>query len=925
MAAKKRMHFRGGLGFPLPIAGGTLRFDPARLPDHYANNERGRGGWYPLGANQTWHNGIHLHAAGGGGTVHAVADGTIVAARLTEDWDEKLHPFGSNCFVLLRHELSLIDDPAQRRSWDTDTWSSVRDVTFYSLYMHLDPRIDKLDEVPWLASYRPFLRDGLRYEGQVWRVKKPARAPIPLHAEPKPVDGEIERRPAVTGSTRAGALVELLGDPVEAQLGAEHHVYRHVKVIEPGKARAQWADGWIRVDGDRIEQTDAERIIRDLQNGGVVHVGCTVEAGECVGHAGPIAAEGTGDAESGRGVHAEIFSAENLVTSPAANGWTVCEDTSADDVICEDRALLGQIQAADPDFFTRLKALWDRIFGQTLSVARREYESRLSAEDKAKLRRIITRNTSFWAIDWKAMAKRSENEGWCASFALPDDVLDAATRYSWWRELPGGAKGMLPKSSLLFHYHPLELLRYLSERVPRAPVFFLERKEGGKPVRYVVSKPDHLDPAVQDTVSVYEPRFPDEQPVEPDEWILEKRKNYPFAAGDRQVPKKGGGTEPGWAGLGYTGKPDLYTGLVGRADANPALASAVADCASAMLPDGDAAAKGALVRDLRNVWAAIWHSEGGLDAFNSYDNGHLSVGALQQIAGPVSAGGSFKTQGELGAAMHAVKTSGPEGARLFERYFGRYGLDTGSKNTPAGTAAATRTLAFDVAPPSPGGPAEVTTLADLARARWFVWSWCVVRALRDPLFIRLFYAYGFTRVRIIRALKETLGGEPVTLGKLLETQLAQALMLDWHINSPTNAIKGWTKGLNLAAKIDWAEFGAEQEYERIDAIVKGRRAPGAMTDGPRRSAYIVLCARGLAYPGKGQPFQRATWDAWASTHDAFLKKIGYPGGAAQLLWEANHEAKQPFPTPAPALANDDLKQWTAVLKHTYDFLEHARS
>lgn len=695
-----------------------------------------------------------------------------------------------------------------------------------------------------------------------------------------------------------------------------------MKVIDAAKQRDAWKDGWIRRDGERIEQTDAQRIIRDLQNGGVVHVGCTVSAGDCIGHAGPFAAEGAaGDPEGGRGVHLEIFSAENLVANAAASGWTVCEDTSPDDVICEDRTLLGQLEKADPSLFAKLKAIWSRVFGDTVAVARRQYEEHLTAEDKAKLRRIITRNTTFWAIDWKAMAGRSENRAWRASYALPDAVLDAATRYSWWRELPPKAKSALPDKSLLFHYHPLEFLRYLHDRVPRAPVFFLERSEGGKTVRYVVSKVEHLDPNIPDKVSVYEPSFPDEHPPQPDTWILEKRKNYAFAAGDRQVPVGGGETKPGWAGLGYGGDPDLflYRALIAKPHAG--LANAVADCASAT---------GISRRDLTNVWAAIWHSEGGLNAFNSYDNGHLSVGALQQIAGPVYGSGAFEAQGELGAAMHAVKTAGADGARLYERYFGRYGFDVGPTHTDTVGYAANRTLALDTAPPSPGGPVEVKTKADLAKARWFIWSWCVVRALRDPEFIRIFYGYGFKRLKIVRDLKHP--DQPaVTLAARFRTQLSQAHMLDWHINSPAAAVGGWkTIVKSLPPALDWSSFDAEREYAIVKKIVSARRPyldnegklRRSMTDGPRRGAFIVLCARGLSYAGKGQPYAEATWDAWSTTHDGFLKKIGYPGGAKQLLWEANHDDAQLWPSPAPTFTTEQMKSWIRVLDCTYDFLEH---
>jgi hypothetical protein len=941
MAEKRKMFFRGGLGFPIVLGSGGIRFDPARLPEYYANNERGPGGWYPLGAIQTWHNGIHLHASGAKRTVHAIADGTVVAARLTEDWDEKTHPFGSNCFVLLKHQLSLIDDPNQRRSWDTDTWSSVRDVTFYSLYMHLEPKIEKLDEVPWLKSYKAFLRNGLKYQGEVWRVKKRDGTAVKLYAEPKPVDGQIKRPPATTDTTPVGSLIELLGDPVEAQLGAQHHVYQHVKVIDPEAGRDGWKDGWIRIEGGRIEQTDAQRIIRDLQNGAVAYVGCTVHAGDCIGHAGPLAAEGAaGDPDAGRGVHVELFSADNLVTNATANGWTVCKDTSADDVICEDRALLGQIEAVDPSFAANLKSIWNRIFGKTISVARREYEEHLSAEDKAKLRRIITQNTSFWAIDWKKMAKRKDNSEWCESYGLKekgkdkykDDVLDAATRYSWWLELPPKAKEQLPGKTLLFHYHPLEFLNYLQVRVPRPPVFFLPRKEGGKQVEYVVSKVDHLEPSILDTVWVYEPHFPDEQPARPDEWILEKRKYYPFAVGDRQVPS-GTGTVAGWVGLGFDGTPLLYDGLI--ANPHEGLLKGVTECAQTTGISAD---------DLKKTWAAIWHSEGGLNAFNSYDNGHLSVGALQQIAGPVFASGAFQAEGELGAAMHAVKSAGGDGAGLFRQFFGQYGFDTGATHTVASATAATRTLAFDTAPPSPGGATEVKALSDLAKARWFIWSWCVKRALQDPEFIRLFYAYGFTRLKIVRDLVKQFGTiadhEDVTLGRLLKTQLAQALVLDWHINSPLNAIPGWSQAavgvdqMAFGKNVDWTTFDADREYKIIKNIVDGRRPTfkpdgtvkkRSMTDGPRRSAFIVLCTRSLSYAGRNQPYSQASWTTWSTSNDAFLKKIGYPGGGLQLLWEANHDDTVPYPATAPTLTIDNWKVWTKVLDHTYDFLEHVRT
>ncbi len=116
--------------------------------DLYTLNQDGKGGWYPVGSNQFWHAGIHLD--GENKKVCAIADGTIVAYRITKKYlpmDEdkskytiivdgepikrkiSLEPL-SNCFILMKHQY---ETPNKHQ------------MIFYSLYNHLLP-LDEYSE-----------------------------------------------------------------------------------------------------------------------------------------------------------------------------------------------------------------------------------------------------------------------------------------------------------------------------------------------------------------------------------------------------------------------------------------------------------------------------------------------------------------------------------------------------------------------------------------------------------------------------------------------------------------------------------------------------------------------------------------------------------------------------------------------------------
>ena len=138
-------------GDDLEPFGGALRWqaprDPVALSEletHYANNEGGVGGYYPVGWNRVWHGGIHLHGAG---DVLAVAEGEVVAARLHSGAAPTPVDGGqtSRCFLLIRHQLQL--EIQGNQSYSPYVWS---------LYYHLQPLEDDesggLDEPDWVTK-----------------------------------------------------------------------------------------------------------------------------------------------------------------------------------------------------------------------------------------------------------------------------------------------------------------------------------------------------------------------------------------------------------------------------------------------------------------------------------------------------------------------------------------------------------------------------------------------------------------------------------------------------------------------------------------------------------------------------------------------------------------------------------------------------
>ena len=100
----------------------------SNLADLYATSESKTKNYYPITAHGWWHNGVHLPAKPHSG-VRAMADGRVIYARIGRPKDVKT---GSNNFILLKHQMK------EKKKY----------LTFYSLYMHLEPLIlpDAIDD-----------------------------------------------------------------------------------------------------------------------------------------------------------------------------------------------------------------------------------------------------------------------------------------------------------------------------------------------------------------------------------------------------------------------------------------------------------------------------------------------------------------------------------------------------------------------------------------------------------------------------------------------------------------------------------------------------------------------------------------------------------------------------------------------------------
>lgn len=399
--------YTGKVGVSLPMDLGEGK-DPkiASTAVFYDNTEKAKGGFFPLGHGRIWHPGIHLYPKKGG-AVHAMMDGEVVACRAGEAEDAK--PLGSRNFVLVKH-----------------TWKSK---TLYSLYMHLD-------------GEKPSAKAKVRWRKVLYFLTKD-------HVEVIEAGSIYRHIPAGKGTLSAvadigpGDMVETTGgevDPTTLDPKAPKNS-KVIKVDDPKNTRYVYT----KLDGKDVAKIVAKDagLATSVGKADVIGLekGIPVHAADLVGNAGKAATD-PGVKALGSFVHLEMFSDSSLLT----DAGYVAIDASAAAKVADRKEIV--------------KALVDsKLLTAPQDSVLLEEEMKALADDpnRGRFRSVVLKMESSWSINWKDAFSGSKTLGFMKD-ADRDALGTAFMDYEWWPLAKAGAKGSMPGSPVVYHYHPIVML-----------------------------------------------------------------------------------------------------------------------------------------------------------------------------------------------------------------------------------------------------------------------------------------------------------------------------------------------------------------------------------------------------------------------------------------------------------------------------------
>lgn len=779
-------HFFRGLRLPLALpgckgkGGELLREDDLEVLAR--NNESGANGLFPIGLYQTWHNGIHLWSARGT-PVHALCDGTIVAACLGERSRER-NVFGSRGFVLVRHTITC-PQPQEEKLWRKP--KRLENLTFFALYQHLEGLSGTDELAPWLLHLRPYLLQGKPADGTYVKLngttaarKGGKRTIAELRSEPQPYRRGKSEEWAAGKTTLFRAPSGSVAHAREETKGP----FRLVRVLGVGNGDPK--EGWVSFTSATVQEIPGMASqIQKLVAGGVTPLEIPVFAGEVLGWAGHIQPEHdelrAGSAPSS-GIHLEIFGDEAFAKT-TADAFTWLADDTDKDVMAELGPTLEKLK--DADLVAMLKKLaFDCVEGKlaTSPPTRAQFLSEVSASTKAKLRRLATKNTSYWAIDWEAVAARSP--AWQQRYRLTQMEMKDANRYSWWRQLLPQAKALgLPPNAVAHHVHPIGFMKHILQRQMPHPVFYAEVGERVRAVHGV----DVSDAPWKGGIEVW---VHDPGPEGSEDWCLGKVLRY----GKR-------------LGLAGNDPPDLYD----------------------MLIDGKSV-EVKLPAEVKRIWASLWNVEGGLEAVNTYDNQFITFGPFQH------AGGTGGDPGELAGVLSLVKEQHPE---LFHELFIARGLDV---KRAGGGEMKTGHFIFDGQKlTSPAAKEALRAFYPAYLLRMAMEHDVFRNSFMAQGLRRLDVIRGWS------ATLETENQPIVTvhLAEAYRSELGQALILDAHINRP-NVARRWSVAVERAwnRTVPLTEFSSEDERLLVNRFIF-ERLTSSLNDPFRRTALVLACTTGI--------------------------------------------------------------------------------
>ncbi|MCB9728100.1 MAG: N-acetylmuramoyl-L-alanine amidase [Deltaproteobacteria bacterium] len=427
--------------FPIEIEDGkniATLLEPDKVEayaeQYYRNNEESSdGGWYPIGINQTWHGGVHLHKRAGA-DVKMMFDGVLVAGR----FGKKPVRMGNNNFLVFRHEV-----PIPRRGKD-----KTKPLVFYTLYMHLAPvdvTVDSRDAFEWVKALRRV--DSGKAEEDLEALE--GGAADDADAEEEPVEEGTPDPTAVAAAEEDTSGI--LG--VEEDDDSEYDTKPYLEAGAVGQLVGAFAEGKI------AKIPWKERPIK-------------VSSGEVIAQVGKF---GPPDDWSPM-IHVEIF---------APKGWDEAIDMSV-----HGRYFVEIEADLDGDLFCDNHAILDLFGGggylsQKASLVPQRVVTPMDIEDlytsvgdyveeRRWLRTVISRHVSEWSdqVDWvRALSKA---EGWddqiddfkeaIKQAGIFRDALVDVLPFVWLSRDVAEHIGLPVEAwdGVVYHFHPVHFLQWLT-------------------------------------------------------------------------------------------------------------------------------------------------------------------------------------------------------------------------------------------------------------------------------------------------------------------------------------------------------------------------------------------------------------------------------------------------------------------------------
>lgn len=447
------------------------------------------GGYFPIGANNCWHGGVHL-PPGSDGHVYAPMTGEIVAFRLgfgekgramLEQADGSKRNGGDVNFILLRHVLPDSVVRAVQGKPYLNTAAEVQqnnlgagaaqhaaqgdDVVFYSLYMHLSSSV--------LLSEEEVVKDEFAYHWLIDRYELTANASCKRTLG---ASGQARNEQNMLSAQQALKKGDQYQIQVHSYLRQENLIWMQVKILRC-EANAQLVGQVVYLPASVKEKSKPvwtnSQLLQLVNEGEVIvaesHFGIPlpVFAGDKLWRSG----EGEGPDGALRPIlHWTILAEKNLFEG--CKGWKPILDQSGDNII-EDTKVLGLVPQEPA---RQGKPLHMDEVHDFYAATSEELQKTVRA-----LRKYAVKFQTEWATNLDAVLPKMER-----IFEQDDRKLDKeaarkkAEQFLWWKKVAGPLK--LPANGEVWHYQPLAVLSALagieqSQTLPYSQQFILKNQQ----------------------------------------------------------------------------------------------------------------------------------------------------------------------------------------------------------------------------------------------------------------------------------------------------------------------------------------------------------------------------------------------------------------------------------------------------------------